>query len=195
MNTSRSNATPSSYATCFESTMSNVTRSPNFLRLLLNAPRLVLKCFILARTQDSQYGFLKRWVSKWTSVFASCFSVPLLARRVSPSTMSTSSWPSSSSKTSRSASTPPGTSDGGGSTPPGTPDGGGIEPGSGSSWSPLVVCTNLGWRCFGSVFLASFLVKFPSSSIGLRRHIIWQNIFRFMTTVLVDANNPFVRWR
>ena len=69
------------------------------------------------------------------SVFASCFSVPLLARRVSPSTMSTSSCPSSSSTTSTSSSTPPGTG-GGGSTPPGTSDGGGIDPGSGSSRSP-----------------------------------------------------------
>ena len=69
----------------------------NFVSFLWNAPLNVLRCFIFARTQDSQYGFLKRCVKRCSLVLASCFSAPLLLKRGSPSSSSTSMMSSSSS--------------------------------------------------------------------------------------------------
>ena len=86
------------------SAKSNVTRSPHFFSVRLNAPLYVLKCFIFARMQDWQNGFLYRCVSKWAIVLASAFNAPGLASLGSPSCTSTSIIPSSSPS---SSATPP----------------------------------------------------------------------------------------
>ena len=115
-NTSFSSTNTSSW-TLDVSTASKVMRSPNFLSSLLYDPLRVLKCFIFARMQESQYGFLYLWVNLWFKLFASLLSVPLLATLDSPSTTSISMSSSSPSATSsgapcpsssRSVSSPPG---------------------------------------------------------------------------------------
>ena len=54
-------------------------------------------CFIFALPQDSQKGFLYRWVRRWFFDLASFFSVPLLLNQTPPSSSSTSRTSSSSS--------------------------------------------------------------------------------------------------
>ena len=92
------------------STKSNVNKSPHFLGSRWNAPLRVLKCFILARTHASQYGFRYLWVLMWARVLASCFSTPTFlildmpfSTSISTSFSPSSPLPSSSSSSPSSA--------------------------------------------------------------------------------------------